>query len=198
MAFIDYGRWAALNKDKAEEMAAKTLQQSQGVFNRANHAIASTAGGNEADTSSISEAEAKRKALQSLGGIAGEQKKAIGTSNAFDAALTQGSQTMGNAYAQMGDYQKALQGAQQQGQAVRDRRDELARKHALAQVQASDAQWQQQRDADLLAEGRRQKEDYWRKGQSGGDYAGYSDYREAERQKSRPTRQKSIWDFFGR
>jgi chromosome segregation ATPase len=155
MAFIDWGRWAALNKDKGEEMASKTLDEARPIFDRAEGALAKTAAGrDDVDASAINVADAKRKALQGLSGIAAEKKNGA---DLFDSALQQGSQTMGNAYSQMGDYQKRLETAQGQGAMARDRRAELARRHALAQVaqternQADMAKWEadrKQRQAD--------------------------------------------------
>ena len=174
MAFIDWGRWAGLNKDKGEQMAAKTLESSQGVFNRAEGALNKAASGREYDTSAIDEADAKRKALQGLGGIAGEQKTG---GNVFDAALQQGA--MGNAYSQMGDYQKRLQGAQQQGRDWRARTDETARRHALAQMAQTGRNEQALSEFDRRrpsAEAERTKREAWARYDSAGDYAGYSDW----------------------
>jgi hypothetical protein len=203
MAFIDWGRWSSLNKDKGEEMAQKTLDESSSVFGQAETELNKAAHGREYDTSAIGAAEAKRRALRSIGSDTKEAKGVLGGS-VFDRALVQGSQTMGNAYSQMGDYQKRLDAAKQQGQAWTQRQDETARKHALAQMaqtkinQDAMAKWDAARAQAGSAAGQEERfmnhtplpgesDEYyeWLNGPKGDGSQGKK-------------KQKSIWEFFGR
>lgn len=132
MAFVNFNRIQDLNKNEAERMGQNALAGSEGAFNQADEAISAAgadqkfAGGDPA--SAVNTAAAKAKALRSLGGIAANQSytgRSVGGS-AFDAALAGGSQTMGNAYARMGDYQQRYKNAQTQGLQVRDERARMA------------------------------------------------------------------------
>lgn len=200
MAFIDWGRWSSLNKDKGEEMAQKTLDESRGVFGQAETELNKAAHGREYDTSAIGAAEAKRQALRHIGSDTEEAKGVLGGSM-FDRALVQGSQTMGNAYSQMGDYQKRLDAAKQQGQAWTQRQDEMARKHALAQMAQTD---RNTADLEKWDADRRQSE--IDAGQSE-RFRNHTPLREEQDQYleylrtqpgSKQSKQKTIWDFFGR
>lgn len=201
MAFIDWGRWSALNKDKGEEMAQKTLDESRGVFGQAETELNKAASGREYDSSAIGAAEAKRQALRRIGSETQESKGVLG-GNQFDAALVQGSQTMGNAYAQMGDYQKRLDAAKQQGQAWRERTDETAKRHALAQMAQTDRntagmeKWEADRkQAELDG---KQMERFHSHAPLREEQDEYLEYLRRERPGNTRSKQKTIWDFFGR
>jgi hypothetical protein len=207
MAFINLDRLLALNQDKADQLAQKNISALQPKLNKAGHAIGYARMGEDelaagAD-SAVADAEAALKGVApgSIYDMTQAVQKEAGTNQAageFDALLSDRSGVMQQFRAKQQNLSKLLEDARAEGEKRKATISEQYAAQGRQQRDRDEAAWRQQEDARLLDEGRRQKEDYWRKGQSGNDYAGYSDYREAERQKSKPTRQKSIWDFFGR